>query len=219
MKYVYISLRRNAFPRFNILLQSVREDFPTSQDTTRVGQQCQRLCIALRLCAVLLCSALPIPHTEIPKQSCAAFASSKASARLRGRQGERGWGAQRTRDGVLFPLKDIFPKRFFLYLFLDSKLNHSINRWAYFVMIMYSAFQPLCVVYLIFFFTRALSLPLVFHFHFLLADQLNPPPTLPSLTFLTHFNQHNPLKQFLNRFDFRTQFVLQVITSPKLFFI
>lgn len=57
---------------------------------------------------VLCCSALPIPHTEIPKQSCAAFASSKASARVRGRQGERGWGEQSTRDGVLFSPKKIF---------------------------------------------------------------------------------------------------------------
>lgn len=156
---------------------------------------------ALHCIKVVRCAALPIPHTEIPKQSCAAFASSKASARVRERQGERGWGEQRTRDGVILLKRYVFPQRSFLYLFLDSKLNHSINRWAYFVMIMYSAFQPLCVVYLIFF-TRALSLPLVFHFHFLLADQLDPPPTLPSLTFLTHFKSAQPPKTvFLNRFD------------------
>ncbi len=53
---------------------------------------------ALHCIKVVRCAALPIPHTEIPKQSCAAFASSKASARVR----ERGWGEQRTSDGVLF---------------------------------------------------------------------------------------------------------------------
>ncbi len=124
--------------------------------TARISLLHRTLCIALRLC----CAALPFPHTEIPKQSCAALASSKASARAREAGRERGGGVGRAENErrCVILLKHIFPQRSFLYLFLDSKLNHSINRWAYFVMIMYSAFQPLCVVYLIFFFTRALSL-------------------------------------------------------------
>lgn len=71
-------------------------------------------CIKQR--AVLCCAALPIPHTEIPKQSCAAFATSSASAREREREAvrERGGGVSGERETACYSPKMIFsPQRFF----------------------------------------------------------------------------------------------------------
>ncbi len=155
--YIYISLGRNTVPRFNTLLKSDSENLPTSQDTLH--------CIK----AVLCCSALP-PYWDTKAELCCSCKQQSFSSSEAGRERGGGVGRAENERRCVILLKHIFPQRSFLYLFLDSKLNHSINRWAYFVMIMYSAFQPLCVVYLIFFFTRALSLPLIFHLHFLLAD-------------------------------------------------